>query len=156
ASHFEAVVWIWAGISGSPGARIKKLNSNSSLAPEVVRAELERIVSSALFRRSERLARFLRFVTESALDKNGGELKEYVLGVEVFERGESFDPKVDPTVRIYAGKLRARLLEYYESEGRNDPVLISIPKGSYAPVFSSGAPPPPVKPNDSIAVLPFV
>src|SRR5262249_44233050 len=57
-------------------------------------------------------------------------------GVEVFERGADFAPKIDPIVRISAGKLRHKLLEYYEGPGAHDVVRISVPKGAYVPVFA--------------------
>src|SRR4030095_1424816 len=59
-------------------------------------------------------------------------LKEYRIGVEVFDRGRDFDPRVDPIVRVQATKLRSKLVEYYAGDGANDPIVISIPKGGYA------------------------
>ena len=98
-----------------------------------MRAAVERILASEGFRSSDRLTQFLRFVVDESLA--GGHLKEYSIGVAVYNRPESYDPRVDATVRVEAGKLRQRLREYYETEGRADPLLITIPKGGYAPVF---------------------
>jgi hypothetical protein len=85
------------------------------------------------------------------------------IGVEVFERDANFDPRIDPIVRVQAAKLRSKLMEYYNSEGRGDAVIISIPKGGYAAVFSiasveapAPAAPTPEAARASIAVLPFV
>ena len=67
----------------------------------------------------------------------GGDLKEYVVGLRVFDKPESFNPTVDPTVRVEASKLRAKLARYYDLEGRHDPIVVEIPKGHYAARFSS-------------------
>jgi Tol biopolymer transport system component len=81
------------------------------------------------------MSRFLRFVVEETLDGNAEAIKEYLIGVEVFDKPDSFDPQTDSTVRSEAVKLRARLARYYESEGRHQPILISIRKGGYVPAF---------------------
>lgn len=104
------------------------------------------------------MCRFLRFAVERALDGRGGELKEYLVGVEIFDRDESFDPRVDPIVRVEARRLRAKLKSYYEKEGREDSLRIELPTGGYTPRFcprQEEAPPAPAAPG-TIAVLPFV
>jgi adenylate cyclase len=93
------------------------------------------------------MSRFLRFVVELELRGEGERLKEYVVGVEVFDRGESFDPASDSLVRVEARRLRSKLNEYYEAEGRLDPVSIGFPKGSYIPVFEWRRPPEAVEPR---------
>src|SRR3984885_5139530 len=103
---------------------------------EPVRAQLDRILASAPFADAERARSFLRFVVERALEGRGGEIKEFVIGVEALGRNTSFDPKSDPIVRVEAGRLRDRLRSYYESEGEADSVSISLPKGKYVPEFS--------------------
>ena len=82
------------------------------------------------------MSRFLRFVVEQTLNGGAGGIKEYTIGIEVFDKPEHYDPKADSTVRTEAAKLRARLNRYYEVDGREDSVIISIPKGSYVTVFS--------------------
>jgi Tol biopolymer transport system component len=77
----------------------------------------------------------LRFTVESVLAGRGDQIKEYLLGVEVFDREVSYNPQIDPIVRVEAGRVRSKLKEYYEKEGRQDPVVIEFPKGSYVPVF---------------------
>src|SRR6202046_3282444 len=99
-----------------------------------IEEQLHRILGSNLFVSSRRSQDFLRYVVDLSL--TGSAPKEYAIAVDVFERGVDYDPSVDATVRVEAGRLRARLREYYESEGKFDPVCISIPKGSYAAVFS--------------------
>src|SRR5690242_18038399 len=100
-----------------------------------VREELERILASPVFANSPRMRRFLKFVVEQTLEGKGGQIKEYVVALEVFEKPGDYDPKTDSTVRTEASKLRSRLARYYESAGREDKVVISIPKGTYVAVF---------------------
>lgn len=128
-------------------------------------AQIDRILGSEHFARSAALSRFLRFVVQAALDGKSEELKEYRLGVDALGRNADFDPRVDPIVRTQAAKLRARLAEYYSTDGRKDPWLISIPKGGYVPVFERVRERPEPGPSrqavpaadvQSIAVLPFV
>ena len=108
-----------------------------------VQAELERILLSNTFAQAERARKFLRFVVEAALSGRSEEIKESVIGVEVLGRQPGFDPRADPIVRVEAGRLRSRLLVYYQAEGASDAVVISLPKGGYVPEFqeseSSGA-----------------
>src|SRR5215469_6661194 len=101
---------------------------------EVVEKHLERVLASSGFARNERLSRFLRFVAQEELNGRGSELKESPIGVEGFGRRPGFDPKHDSTVHSEAGRLRARLAEYYD-EGRGDTVIVELPKGGYIPRF---------------------
>ncbi len=103
---------------------------------ESVRAHLEKVLACGAFTHAGRLSRLLRFAVEQVIAGRGDELKEYVIGVSVFAKGESFDPRIDPGVRVETHRLRAKLKRYYESEGKDDPVRIELPKGSYAPVFT--------------------
>jgi TolB-like protein/Tfp pilus assembly protein PilF len=98
--------------------------------------QLEKILSSDGFRDAEGLKRFLRYSVEHTLHGEGRQLKEYRLGVEVFDRESSFDPRLDPVVRMAARRLRSKLKDYYEIEGKRDPIWIAVPKGSYAAAFS--------------------
>lgn len=107
---------------------------------EEVRAELARVLSSSGFVNSHRLSRFLRFTVEQALNRPAGRITEQLLGREVFDRDESFDPAVDTIVRVEASRLRAKLQRYYRTEGRPDPVLIQFRKGSYVPSFRRRTP----------------
>jgi adenylate cyclase len=107
---------------------------------EQVRAALDRLLAAPEFVNAARLSRFLRFAVEKALAGGGAELKEYLLGVEVFDRGQDFDPRLDPIVRVEAGRLRGKLQEYYECGGQSDPVRIVFRKGSYAPSFEAATP----------------
>src|SRR5215510_2452269 len=99
-----------------------------------VRSQLHRILASELFTRSERMSAFLRFVVEQTLDGRGDSLKEQVLGSELYGKGPEFDGAVDTIVRVEARRLRDKLREYY-AEFPRDPILISLPKGTYVPLF---------------------
>lgn len=131
-----------------------------------VHAELEKILGGEAFAQSERLKRFLRLAVEEVLQGRGRQLKEYLIGVEVFDRHHTYDPRTDPIVRVEAPRLRSKLEEYYRTEGREDHVLIGLPKGAYVPVFRKREPNAfqaesnPAKPRSAdecrtIAVLPF-
>jgi adenylate cyclase len=83
----------------------------------------------------------LRFVVEETLAGRGDRLKGYTIAVEVFEKPETFDAQSDPLVRVEAGRLRRRLVEYYHGDGESDRVRIELPRGGYAPMFSYVAAP---------------
>jgi hypothetical protein len=106
--------------------------------PALVRAELDRILASELFARTERLSAFLRFIVEQSLSGQGHTLKEQVIAIELYGKGADFNTAADPIVRVDARRLRDRLREYYASAPAG-PVTISVPKGSYTPVFARKA-----------------
>ena len=115
-----------------------------------IRVHLEKILASPRFAHSGRLKRFLRFSVEEALAGRAENLKEYTLALEVFDKAASHDPGADPIVRVEARRLRARLKEYYDTEGLGDPIRIDIPKGAYIPIFQRVV--PPARPRRSIAL----
>ena len=117
---------------------------SAALNNDAVRRELEEVLKSAGFARNERLSSFLRFVVEQHLAGRDHELKESVIGTEVFGRKCDYSPKSDPIVRTEARRLRERLQEYYEGSGSKDAVRIELPKGGYAPEIR-GAEEEPVK-----------
>ncbi len=132
--------------------------------PDQLREQLNRIVSSQTFNGSNRHKRFLSYVVEKALRGDETKLKGYTLGLEVFDRGDDFDPQTDPVVRIEAGRLRRSLERYYLTEGKDDSIVISIPKGGYVPLFTPPESPQPAtlvpaprkQPEPfAVAVLPF-
>jgi tetratricopeptide (TPR) repeat protein len=98
-----------------------------------VSTALDRLLASTSFARSSRLAAFLRFIVEERLSGSETPLKEYILGVQVFDRDPNYDPRIDPIVRVQARQLRFKLREYYETAGSADPIRIEMPKGSYLP-----------------------
>jgi len=130
-----------------------------NISSELVRQHLKRILSSGLFHRSDRLSRFLQFSVDAALDGSSGRAKEYIVGVEVFDRGPSFDARIDPVVRVEARRLRARLKQWHETEGRDSEIVIELPTGKYSAAFRyrTAVPPTATIPTveKTIAVLPF-
>jgi serine/threonine-protein kinase len=125
-------------------------------SPEAIREQITRILASEMFANSTRMQRFLALVVDYALSGRSSQLKEYLIGVEAFDKPSSFDPKADPIVRVEARRLRRKLKEYYDGPGSRDSLLVEFSKGSYAPRFAErtvaddSAPRP-----KSIAVLPF-
>src|SRR4029453_16048740 len=117
------------------------------LPESMVRAELEKILESEVFSRSQQLRRFLAFIVEQRLTGQGQSLKESVLAHELYGKGTDFDGGADPVVRVDARRLRDKLREYYE--GRSDPVVISLPKGSYVPIFEANS----ISPIDAAPVV---
>ena len=102
---------------------------------EAARQQLEQVLESRGFKRNERMSRFLRFLVERRLEGREDELKESVIGIEVFGRRPDYNPKQDAIVRTEASRLRARLNEYYLTEGKDSPLVIDLPKGGYVPVL---------------------
>ena len=101
----------------------------------IIREQLSRVLSSASFKRSAILSRFLEFVVSETLIGNEQTLKEYVIAVNVLNKSPDFNPQLNGIVRIHANRLRKLLNDYYLSEGADDPVVLSIPKGRYIPCF---------------------
>jgi len=118
----------------------------------VVRCELDRLLASPSLRDADQLKRFLRYIVEHTLAGEGDGLKEYRLGVEVFDRDASFDPKIDPVVRMTARRLRAKLKEHYENGGLGATVRIEVPKGGYAACFVQA--PTPERSPEQTSVMP--
>ena len=90
----------------------------SKIPEKAIRQQLSRILASKTFHQVDRLKRFISFIVLEAVAGRGGELKEYVIGVQVFGKEPSFDPRTDPIVRVQARRLRARLVRYYREEGQ--------------------------------------
>jgi TolB-like protein/Tfp pilus assembly protein PilF len=125
-----------------------------AIPAEAIRSELEKILGSRTFRSAQSQSRFLRYAVEETIAGRGHMVKEYVIGAEVFGRGASFDPRLDPIVRTEARKLRARLDKYYEGEAQctvEDPVRIEFHKGSYVPTFSRVVPTA-AQPTSAVAI----
>ena len=135
---------------------------------KAIRQQLDRILHSGPFHQSQRRQRFLEYLVNETLAGRGERLKGYNVALEVFDRPETFDPTVDPLVRIEAARLREKLREYYGADGQSDPIRIDLPKGTYTPQIEfrhEGAPriarqeaPPTQEVSStvpSVAVLPF-
>jgi serine/threonine-protein kinase len=106
----------------------------SGVTSEGIREQLDRILQSPRFATAEKRGLLLRFLVESFLEGRSEGLKEYEVGRAVFGRPASYDPRLDPIVRVQVSNLRSKLREYYASDGKDDPVLIEFPKG-YIPRF---------------------
>ena len=132
---------------------------------EEIQDQLDRILRSRNFRNSERLQRFLKFAIGAVLVGATEQLKESVLGREVFDRGPSYDPRTDSIVRVESQGLRKKLTEYYKTEGSSDLVMITFHSGNYTPSFEylrgrssqvdSRAPADRTLDPRTVAVLPF-
>ena len=144
------------------------LNCWSESDQKAIREQLVRILNSGPFHQSQRRQRFLEYLVNETLAGRGERLKGYNVALEVFDRPETFDPTVDPLVRIEAARLREKLREYYGTDGQGDPIRIDLPKGTYTPQIEfrhEGAPriarqkAPPTQEVSStvpaVAVLPF-
>ena len=108
-------------------------------------AEVERIVESSALHGSESLCRLLRYLANRSLHDPGTTIREHEIAVEVFGRS-AFDPRIDSTVRVNVTRLRAKLFDYYNGSGAEDPILVELPKGSYNIVFQSRPVEPPPAP----------
>src|SRR5947208_7883814 len=106
----------------------------ANTADDKVAEQLNRILASKSFRQADRMKRFLSFIVNETIEGRGERLKEFVVGVEVFGKDTSFDPRGDPIVRVQARRLRSQLDRYYREEGQDDEIVIELPKGGYAPV----------------------
>lgn len=97
--------------------------------------QIEKLTNSHILRSSESLCRLLRYLAEHTLDHPDATLKEYQIATEVLGRAANFDPQSDATVRVQVGRLRMKLVEYYAHEGIDDPIVVELPRGSYALSF---------------------
>jgi TolB-like protein len=114
---------------------MRGLRATRELIHDEVRAALDRVVASDMLRQSPQLAAFLRFIVETTLRGKGARIKGYTIGVEAMGRDQSFDPQIDPIVRVEAGRLRRALEHYYAGPGATDEVIIELPRGRYVPNF---------------------
>lgn len=114
--------------------------SDETIPPALVDEALERVLASRGFRGAARKQRFLRFIVQQTQAGHADRIKAYTIAMDVFDRDASFDPLLDPVVRIQAGRIRRCLEQYYLTEGAEDTLRISIPKGSYVPRFTRHRP----------------
>jgi Tol biopolymer transport system component len=114
---------------------VERSGSDAGLPADMVRSALTHVLASRCFANAPSLSRFLSYIVDNTLNGTSDALKEYAIGMDVFDRGASFDPKTDTIVRVQARRLRAKLDEYYQTAGRNDAVVIEVMKGHYVPRF---------------------
>src|SRR5262245_48035882 len=107
---------------------------------ESISEQLGKVLVSKQFAGMERSSTLLRFLVRQALDGKGARVKEYTVATEALGRSESFDPRADTIVRAEVSRLRSRLKQYYATDGKSDPLVIELPRGSYVPLFHDRAP----------------
>lgn len=105
--------------------------SHMDLDADAIRAQVARLVHSKAFETSEVHRRLLQYLAEKTISGEADRLKEYVIGLEAFAKPPSYDPRQDSIVRLQVGRLRQKLLTYYQSEAAGDPILIGLPKGAF-------------------------
>jgi hypothetical protein len=123
------------GHTSENGYAIRRSAPASAEERQLVLEELNAILASYHFRGSKRYPALLKFIVDAALDNRLSDLKERILGVEVFGRDPGYDTNADPVVRISAGEVRKRIAQYYHENGHPSRIQIELPLGSYAPEF---------------------
>jgi hypothetical protein len=118
--------------------------------------QIERIVSSPVLQNSEALCTLLKFLARRSLEAPEVPLKEHQIATVVFGRSPDFDPRIDSTVRVQMSRLRAKLAEYYNTAGRDDSILVEIPRGSHGVTFREREAPPVPAPAPAVASRPAV
>src|SRR4029077_12611763 len=113
---------------------------------ESQQTQIQRILKSKAFRTSEVQRNLLAYLAERSLSGNADSLKEYTVGLDVFAKPSSYDPRQESTVRMHVGRLRQKLAEYYRSEGVEDPIVVDLPKGGFKVTFEP-------RPSDRVAEI---
>jgi hypothetical protein len=119
-----------------PEPVVENWTPSSDPEKDAVQQQLERLLASPLFHSSKRYAQFLRFVVGRTLEGHGHDLKERILGIEVFDRPADYDTNTDPIVRVTAAEIRKRIDQYYHDPKHGQEIRLFLPSGSYAPQFS--------------------
>src|SRR5271154_4229741 len=102
---------------------------------EASQTQIQRILQSKAFRTSELHRNLLQYLSEKSLSGTADGLKEYTVGLDVFAKPASYDPRQESVVRMHVARLRQRLTEYYRTEGVDDAVIVDIPKGAFEVTF---------------------
>src|SRR5256885_16662917 len=105
--------------------------------------QVQRIVSSKTFKTSEVHRNLLTYLAEKSLSGEAQNLKEYTVGLDVFGKPSSYDPRQESVVRMHVGRLRQKLAEYYRTEGADDPIIVDLPKGGFSLTFDARPMPAP-------------
>jgi len=142
--------------------------TSESFSEDLIYAQLQKIFLCPEFAVSDILRRFLTYIIEETLGGRSNTIKEYTIAINVLNKPVSFKPQQDAIVRIHAGRLRRALNYYYKEPGISDQIEISVPKGSYVPVFTNKSleilsPEPDSKPEQlempthsiTLAIMPF-
>ncbi|MFK5978208.1 MAG: hypothetical protein QM488_04915 [Rhizobiaceae bacterium] len=131
------------GVAGRKSEVDIMIDTGENWSREDVMSSLQSVLESPSFASSRQLRAFLSYVVTQKLDGNEDRLKAYTIAVDALSKPESFDPQIDPTVRVLAGKLRRALYAYYADGRAIEPIKFHIPKGSYRPEFLSNLTPLP-------------
>ncbi|MBL8203700.1 MAG: hypothetical protein JNM09_05675 [Blastocatellia bacterium] len=123
----------------------KDSGKEAVISAEEIRHALTTIVQSKYFAHAPKKQKFLQCICEYHLQGRATNLNEYLIGCEVFDKGPNYHPSADPVVRVSAHDVRKKLEMYYQNEGRNDPIRMAIPIGTYVPVFTRVEAPPVTK-----------
>src|ERR1700757_2025333 len=102
---------------------------------EALHAQTQRILQSKAFRTSEVQRNLLAYLADKSLAGTADGLKEYTVGLDVFGKPASYDPRQESTVRMHVGRLRQKLADYYRTEGVDDPIIVDLPKGGFKVLF---------------------
>src|SRR5579863_3549248 len=102
---------------------------------ETNQIQVQRIIQSKAFRTSEVHRNLLHYLAEKSLSGEADSLKEYTVGLDVFAKPESYDPRQESVVRMHMARLRQKLAEYYRTEGISDPIIVDLPKGAFKVTF---------------------
>ena len=116
---------------------------------EANQIQVQRIIHSKAFRTSEVHRNLLQYLAEKSLSGTADSLKEYTVGLDVFAKPESYDPRQESVVRMHVGRLRQKLAEYYRSEGLDDPIFVDVPKGGFKVTFETRE----IRPDGMAAVV---
>ncbi len=107
--------------------------------------QIQRIVSSKAFKTSEVHRNLFNYLADKSLAGEAQNLKEYTVGLDVFGKPASYDPRQESVVRMHVGRLRQKLAEYYRTEGVDDPIVVELPKGGFALTFEARPAPPAIE-----------
>ena len=102
---------------------------------EATHAQIQRILQSKAFRTSEIHRTLLSYLAEKSVSGTADGLKEYTVGLDVFAKPDSYDPRQESTVRMHVARLRQKIGEYYRTEGLEDPIVVDLPKGGFKLIF---------------------
>ena len=118
-----------------PDATVESQDSGQLLSDADKWELVKRVAAAVPFQKSARLREFLLYVCDRRLKNRSEDVREQQIGSTVFGRPANYNPSEDNIVRVEARQLRKRLADYFAADGKAEPWLIEIPKGSYLPVF---------------------
>jgi len=124
---------------------VEERAANSQLLHE----QVERILRGEEFRNSEVLRRLLLYLSEKAALGEADHLKEYIVAIEGLGKPATYDPQHNSAVRLQVGRLRQKLADYYRAEGKDDPVIIDLPKGRFRLLWELRDSPAPLAPEQT-------